>query len=91
MSTAVAGKVLLGVEVARNDQVDIVRRHSGIAECGPRSDFTERGGRLVVCRDMALANAGALGDPLVRGFDHALEIGILHDAARQRQPHAAHH
>ena len=39
---------------------------------------------------MALADAGALGDPLVGGLDHAFEIGILHDAAGQRGTGAAH-
>ena len=57
---------------------------------GPRGRLAQRGRGLVVRRHMALADAGALDDPLVRRLDHAFEIGILHDAAGQRGANAAH-
>ena len=38
---------------------------------------------LAISSDVAFANAGALGDPIVRGVHHAREVVIGHDPGRQ--------
>jgi len=81
---------VVGRRRRQHDQVDIVRRQPGIGKGGAGSRLAQGCRRLVVGRDMTLADASALGDPLVRGLDHAFEIGILHDAAGQRGTGAAH-
>ena len=81
ISTAVAGKVWFGVDVASTMRSMSAGRQAGIVERGARRRLAERGGGLVVAGDMALADAGALRDPLVGGLDDALEVGVLHDAA----------
>ena len=83
IETAVAGKVLSGVEVAQHDQVDILRRHAGIGQRRLRRLDAEIGGQFAVGRDVALANAGALHDPFVGGVDLLGEIGIGDDPLRQ--------
>ena len=91
MSTAVAGKVLSGVEVASDDQVDVVGRQAGIVERRARRRLAERGRRLALAGDMALADAGALDDPLVGGLDHAFEVrDCVMMRSRQRGADAAH-
>ena len=90
ISTAVAGKGVVGRRGRQHDQVDVGRRQPGIGERRARRRLAERGRRLVVGGDVALADAGALGDPLVGGLDHAFEVGILHDAAGQSGADAAH-
>ncbi len=90
ISTAVAGKRVVGRRSRQHDQVDVVGRQPGIGKRGARGRLAERGGRLVVGGDVALADAGALRDPLVGGLDHAFEIGVLHDAAGQGGADTAH-
>ena len=79
-----------GVEVATHDQVDVVGRQAGIRERRARGRLAERSRRLVLGRDVALADAGALHDPFVGGLDDAFEVGILHDAAGQGGTDPAH-
>jgi hypothetical protein len=50
----------------------------------------ERRRRLVGGSDMALADAGALHDPLVGGLHDPFEVGVLHDAAWQGRADTAH-
>ena len=57
--------------------------HPGIRECGLGCLDAEQRGRLVVRRDMALLDACALDDPLVRGFHQRLEIPVGDDPFRQ--------
>ena len=45
--------------------------------------IAEVGGHLAVGRDVALADAGALHDPLVGGVDHPRQFGVGEDALRQ--------
>ena len=90
ISTAVAGKVLSGVEVASTIRSMSSGVRPALASAARAARLAQRRRRLVVGRDVALADAGALDDPLVGGLDHAFEIGILHDAARQRRANAAH-
>ena len=67
---------------ADDDQVDVL----GL-ETGPLDRFFRRLGSQVAggdarVDDVALANAGALHDPLVGGVDHLLEIGVGQQARR---------
>ncbi len=61
-----------------DDQVDVGRGQACAIQrlLGRRS--AQRGGRLSLTGDVALLDAGALDDPLVRGFDQAFEIAIGH-------------
>ena len=81
--TALAGKVLSGVEVASTIRsIDCASTwacaSAARAACGRqlRGDFAGRG-------DVAFVDAGALHDPLVGGVDLAREIGVGQDSARQ--------
>ena len=90
MSTAVAGKVLSGVEVASDDQVDI----------GGVSPASASAARAAASPSEAVVSPSPAmwrwrmpvrcDDPLVGRLDHAFEIGIRHDAAGQRGADAAH-
>ena len=82
-ATALAGKVLSGVEVAstmrsiawaRDAHAPSAARAACAAIC--EVNFARRG-------DAALVDAGALHDPFVRRVDLAGEIGIGEDLARQ--------
>src|SRR5262249_19553849 len=46
---------------------------------------------LVGARDVPLANAGALDDPLIGGVEHPLEIGVGEDSGRRGRSHARGH
>ena len=61
-----------------------------MVERSTRSGLAERRGRLVVAGDVALTNAGALGDRLVGCLQNALEIRVLHGAARKCGANPAH-
>ena len=84
------GKGVVWGRCRQHDHVDVGRRQTGAVERGARRGLAQRGRRLVIGRDVALANAGALDDPFIGSFDHAFEVGILHDAAGQRGTVAAH-
>jgi hypothetical protein len=75
--TAVAGNVLLGVDL-------------GIAERGLGRAQRKIRGELVGACDPALVDAGALHDPLVRGIDGLRELGIGEHAVRQITAAAEH-
>ncbi len=72
MLTAVAGKVLSGVEVARMIRSMIGRRQPGIVERRACRRLAERRRGLAFAGDVALADAGALHDPLVGRLDLAI-------------------
>ena len=90
ISTAVAGKVLLGVDVASTISVDVGRCHPGGVErrCA-RLPRRRRSGGFVRGCDVALANARALGNPLIGCFDDTFEVAVLHDAAGKGGARAA--
>jgi hypothetical protein len=72
---------MIGVEVAST--IRSMDRHRFPHEQGrPSRRRGEIGGRLAGCRDMALADAGALGDPFVRGLEAAGQLGIGHHRLR---------
>jgi hypothetical protein len=47
------------------------------------SDALKHRGGLALGGDVALLDAGALDDPLVRGLEHALEVFVGEDAFGQ--------
>ena len=46
-------------------------------------------GGYALVHDMALADSGAIRDPLVGGFDHLLEVGVGQQAGRDVGPKSA--
>ena len=66
-----------------DDQVDVVGAEAGGLQRHARGGGAQAGGALVVGGDAALADAGAVDDPLVRGLDHALEVGVGQDLGGQ--------
>ena len=76
IATAVAGKVLSGVEVPTMIR-SIDCASTGVVERRPRGLHAEIGGELAVRRDVALADAGALHDPLVGRIDHPRESALV--------------
>ena len=77
--TAVAGKVLSGVEVASTIRSMSAARSPALVQRLARRRRREVGGDLALRRDVALADAGALDDPLVGGVDHRGEVGVGQD------------
>ena len=94
---AVAGNVSSGVAVASTIRSTIVGRrcrHWRARACGRLG--REMGGELAVGRDMALADAGALRDPLVRGVERPASSALVTIRSRQigaaaRRPGAHDH
>ena len=73
-----------------DDEVDVGGRQPGIGEGRlGRLDAEDRRG-LVVVRDVARLDAGALHDPLVRGLDQLFEILVRQPAPRQIGADAAY-
>jgi hypothetical protein len=72
-------KGVVGRRRGADDEVDVGRRQAGVVEGRARSFQAEHRGRLVLGRDVALLDAGALHDPLVRGLDPAGEIVVGDD------------
>ena len=88
--TAVAGKVLSGVDVASTMRSMLVGSMSPEASAA-RAAATARSEVSLARRgDPALADAGALGDPVIGGVDLPGEIGVGEDVARQVAPTAEH-
>ena len=81
---------MVGRRGGEHDQVDGVGADSGMGEGGLGRGGGEIGGRLAVGRDMALADAGALGDPFVGGLEAAGQLGIGHHLLRQISAAADH-
>ncbi len=71
-----------------NDQIDVGRLAAGGIDGGTRGVFGKITGRFVGSGNMALADARAIADPFVAGFDHAFELGIGHDPLGQITPGA---
>ncbi|MGY4570813.1 hypothetical protein ACVWY5_003883 [Bradyrhizobium sp. USDA 3256] len=82
-ATAVAGKVLSGVEVATHDQVDRLRIDLRMGERGLRRLDRQMRGEFIVGSDVALADAGALHDPVIRRVDPGGQFGIGQNPLRQ--------
>ena len=72
--TAVAGKVLSGVEVASTMRSIDCASTLASASAARAARIAEVGGQFAVGGDVALADAGALDDPFVGRVDHAREI-----------------
>ena len=89
-ATAVAGKVLSGVEVAEHDQVDRLGVDAGVGQRRARRVDRQMRGELALGGDVALPDAGALHDPLVRGVDPRRQFGIGQDPLRQIGTAAEH-
>ena len=66
-----------------DDQVDLGGVDAGIGDRGLGRLEADDRGRLVIGSDVALADAGALDDPLVAGVDLLSEFGIGNDAGGQ--------
>ena len=88
--TAVAGKVLSGVEVASTIRSIDCASTPAAASAARAACERQVGGGLALGRDVALADAGALHDPFVGGVDHPRQLGIGEDAARQIAAAAEH-
>ena len=67
---------------ADDDHVDVVRRQARLRDRLPRRHRRQVARRHAGIDDVALANAGALHDPLVGRLDHLLEVGVGEDARR---------
>ena len=76
IATAVAGNVLSGVEVPTTIRSIDCASTLRVLERGARRLHAEVGGELAGGRDVALADAGALHDPLVRRVDRPGEVGV---------------
>jgi hypothetical protein len=83
-------KRVVGRRGRQHDQVDRVRLDMRGRERGARRLDGEIGGELPGGGDPALADAGALGDPLVRGVDRLGKLRIGEDALRQVTAAAEH-
>src|SRR6185503_15381782 len=59
-----------------DEEVDRVRGEAGVLDRGGTRLDGEAGGRLAARGDPTLTDAGALDDPLVRGVDALLELGV---------------
>jgi hypothetical protein len=55
-------------------------------QAAARGHLAQRGGGLVLAGDVALADAGALDNPFVTGFDDALQVTVFHYALGQLRP-----
>ncbi len=79
---ATFGKIKSGVVVPTTTRSMSFGSKTGVLERGEPSPVGEVAGRFVVCGDVAILDAGATPDPLVRGLDHLLEIRVGEDAFR---------
>lgn len=66
-----------------DDQIDLGGVHAGVSERSLCRLQGQHRGRLVIGRDMALADAGALHDPLIGRVDALCQLGVGDDALRQ--------
>ena len=74
----------------QHDQIDLLRVDAGMVERGARGVDRQMRGELALCGDVALPDAGALHDPLVRGIDPGSQFGIGQDLPRQIGAAAEH-
>ena len=65
-----------------DDDADVVRRELGVGERAHGGFLAEVRGGDARIDDMPLADPGALEDPLVRGVDHLLQVGVGQHARR---------
>ncbi len=91
MLTAVAGKVLSGVEVAQMMRSMSAGVRPASVERSARCCLAERRRRLALAGNVALANAGALDDPFVRRIDDIFHVAIGHNAFRKCGSEPANH
>src|SRR5439155_758664 len=78
--------------VMTNDEfskiLDVERGEAVLFQHLQRRRLAHTGVGLGVARDAALADAGALADPLIRGVEDLGELVIRHDALRHVAPRA---
>ncbi|MEY9148221.1 hypothetical protein ABIF00_006205 [Bradyrhizobium elkanii] len=77
------GKGVVGRRGREHDQVDRLRIDLRMGERGLRRLDRQMRGEFVVGRDVALADAGALHDPVIRRVDPAGQFGIGQNPLRQ--------
>ncbi len=77
---AVAGKVSSGVAVARTIRSSASASMPAAASARRAAAQARSRGHLALGGDVALADAGALDDPLVRRVDHAGQVVVGQDA-----------
>ena len=77
-----ARKDRIGRRRADDDEADVGRRDARLLHRAERGFLREIGRRDAGIDDVALADAGALENPLVRRLDELLEIGVRQDTRR---------
>jgi hypothetical protein len=85
------GKGVVGGGGREHNQIDRLRIHVSRRKRGARGCYCHVGRGFALGRDVPLANAGALRDPLVGGIHHPRQLGIAEDPARQIAAAAEHH
>ena len=70
------------------DQIDLERGDAGIVHRPPGGLGRKMARELAFLRDPALADPGPLHDPLVRGFNDGLEVGVAENPLRDIAPGA---
>ena len=89
-----AGKEHVGRGRADHDDTYVVGRQPGLTDGAQRRLLRQIGGRNALVHDVTLANPGALQDPLVRGCDQLLQVGVRqqtgrHISSQRRNPRAS--
>ena len=82
-------KRVVGRRGRHDHEVDVRRLKTGLSQRGLRSPGGQGRGCLAFSRDIALPDAGALLDPLVRGVDLLGELRVGDDPVRKRGADAA--
>ena len=82
------GKRLVGRRRRQNDQVEVGRLDAGVVERPLRGLDREVGSEFAFSREVALANAGALPDPLVGGVHGLRKFFVGDDTLGQIRPTA---
>ena len=83
------GEQVVGRDRADDDGVDSGGVHAALRQGALGGCHRHVGGGHIRVRDMALADAGPLQDPLVVGLDHLLEVLIGEEARRRVAPQRA--
>ncbi len=72
------------------NEIDIRSLQASIFQCSAGSSRTQRYCRFAFASNVTLTNTCTLDNPFVRGFNHALKIGILHDPLRQSRTNTSY-
>src|ERR1044071_8155451 len=86
--TARRGEYLVGRDGRADDEADVRGVNLRALDCLPRGGDGEERGVLALLRAVALLDAGARRNPVVRGLDHVFEVGVCQDAFGVRAPRA---